>query len=339
MKESLLFDKIDGGKVRCNVCAVRCVIPQGGRGACFTRLNRDGTLYSLIYGRVSSAFLDPIEKKPVYHFLPGSRIFSMGSLGCNFHCPGCQNWEISHESPADSAFGMHPLTPEQAVEEAVRGGARGICWTYNDPTIWLEYTLEGARLAKSRGLYTAYITNGYATPEHLELIAPHLDIWRVDIKGFSRETYKKISGLARFEPVLEMAERAKHHYKLHVECVTNVTPGISDSDETLRGIASWIREKLGPETPWHVTRFVPYLQLSHVPPTPLRTLERAIRIGKEAGLNYVYIGNIPGHPSESTYCPGCGDAVIERSGYSVPRVHLKDGRCPACRTEIPGRWG
>jgi pyruvate formate lyase activating enzyme len=338
VKESVLYDRLPGSKVRCNVCELRCVIPEGRRGACRTRLNRKGTLYTLIYGKVASAFADPIEKKPVYHFRPGTQILSMGTLGCNFRCPGCQNWEISHDSPDEIAGNLRELPPAVAVELAERSGCGAICWTYNDPTIWIEYTFDTALLARRRGLATAYITNGYATREQLDMIAPVLDIWRVDIKGFSRESYKAVAGIARWQAVLEMTARARHLRGLWVECVTNVTPGINDSDEVLRGIARWIRADLGPDTPWHVTRFYPHLELSHVEPTPIVTIERARAIGLEEGLRYVYVGNIPGHPGEDTYCHGCGERVIRRAGFAIAQATLVGGACPRCGTRIPGRF-
>ncbi len=301
-------------------------------------MNEGGTLYTLIYGLTSSVCADPIEKKPLYHFYPGTRILSMGTRGCNFHCPGCQNWEISHDSPDRFGENMERLAPVESVRLAIESGCQGIGWTYNDPTIWLEHTLEAMIEAKRRGLYSAYMTNGYATEEHLELIGPYLSAWRVDIKGFSRESYKKVSGLARFDPVLEMTKLALHRYGMHVECVTNVTPTINDAEDVARGIAGWIAEHLGPLVPWHVTRFHPYLDLSHLPSTPVARLERFCEIGRAEGLKYVYIGNVPGHPWEDTYCHGCGARVVERRGFAVARARLADGRCPECGTRIPGRF-
>jgi pyruvate formate lyase activating enzyme len=338
MRESLLYDRLPGGKVKCNVCAVRCIIPEGDRGACRTRLNEKGTLYTLLYGRTSSVCIDPIEKKPLYHFYPGSTILSMGTRGCNFRCPGCQNWEISHDAPDSLGDNMEDLAPAESARLARRQGCQGIGWTYNDPTIWLEHTLEAMIEAKRLGLYSAFMTNGYATEEQMEMIGPYLTAWRVDIKGFSRESYKKVTGLARWDAVLEMTKLAYHRYKMHVECVTNVTPTINDGEDIAHGIASWIRDQLGPTTPWHVTRFVPYLDLSHLPPTPLGRLERFCEIGREEGLKYVYIGNVPGHPWEDTYCHHCGERVIRRRGFAVAQATLRDGKCPACSTAIPGRF-
>ena len=263
----------------------------------------------------------------------------MGTRGCNFHCPGCQNWEISHDSPDEFGRNMEKIDPAESARLANRLGCQGIGWTYNDPTIWLEHTLEAMIEAKKLGLYSCYMTNGYATEEHLEMIGPYLTAWRVDIKGFSRESYKKVSGLAKFDPVLEMTELAMHKHGMWVECVTNVTPTVNDSEETAHGIASWIRERLGPLTPWHVTRFFPYLDLSHLPPTPIGTMERFCEIGREEGLKYVYMGNVPGHPGEDTYCHGCGEVLIKRRHFAVLQGTLAAGRCPKCGTEIPGRWG
>lgn len=262
----------------------------------------------------------------------------MGTRGCNFKCPGCQNWEISQDSPDEMGENMLDVSPVNSVETAVRQGCQGIGWTYNDPTIWLEHTYEAMVEAKKRGIYSCYMTNGYATPEHMEMIGPYLGAWRVDIKGFSRESYKKISGLARWEPVLEMTKLAKFSYGMWVECVTNVTPTINDGEEVARGIARWIRNELGELTPWHVTRFHPYLDLSHIPPTPIQTLERFYEIGREEGLKYVYLGNVPGHRWEDTYCHSCGKAIIQRRGFAVAQALLSEGKCPFCRTEIPGRF-
>ncbi|MBI2932310.1 MAG: AmmeMemoRadiSam system radical SAM enzyme [Planctomycetes bacterium] len=338
MKASLLTDPLPNHKVRCNVCAVRCIIPEGNRGVCRTRLNRQGTLYTLIYGLTSGACADPIEKKPLFHFYPGTQILSMGTRGCNFRCPGCQNWNISHDAPDEFGRNMEALDPVESARLARKLGCQGIGWTYNDPTIWLEHTLEAMTEAKKLGLYSAYITNGYATPEHMDLIGPYLTAWRVDLKGFSRESYKKISGLARFDPTLEMTKLARHTYDMWVECVTNVTPTVNDDEETAHGIARWIRDSLGPLTPWHVTRFHPYLELSHLPSTPIETLERFVEIAREEGLKYVYVGNVPDHPLEDTYCHGCGMRVIQRRRFAGAKASLVDGKCPKCATQIPGRF-
>lgn len=338
MKECILYDKLPNDKVKCNICQVRCVIREGTRGACYTRINKGGALYTLIYGLTSSVCVDPIEKKPLFHFYPGTQILSMGTRGCNFKCPGCQNWEISHDSPDELGRNMEKMSPLESIDATKQYGCQGIGWTYNDPSIWIEHTLEAAQYAKKEGLYTVYMTNGYSTPEALDEIGPYLTAYRVDIKAFSKESYRKISGLARFEEILDVTKRAKFKWNMHVEMVTNVTPTINDDEGLLRSIARWIKSDLGEFTPWHVTRFYPYLDLSHIPPTPVKTLERAYDIGREEGLKYVYIGNLPGHPYEDTYCHNCGESVIRRRGFAVANATLVSGKCPHCSTQIPGRW-
>jgi pyruvate formate lyase activating enzyme len=335
-KETILYEKTKDGKLRCNVCQRRCEIPEGKTGWCKTSINEKGTLYSLIYGEVSSISVNPIEKKPVFHFHPGSRWLSLGSLGCNFRCPGCQNWEIAHwkgTGPKETEY----MAIEEQIELAQESNCLGISWTFNEPTIWLEYTLDSARLAKSQGLCTNYVTNGYITPEAFEMLAPHLDVWRVDIKGFSEETYMRTGHIKGFRGILDITEKAKHK-GMHVEVVTNVTPGFNDSERELRDIAKWIKSALGPETPWHVTRFYPHLELSHLPPTPIPKLEEAWEIGKEEGLLYVYLGNVPGHRLEHTYCHDCGNLLIERDIFEIISNRITDGRCPECNTRIPGRF-
>ncbi|KAF0246811.1 MAG: radical SAM domain-containing [Planctomycetota bacterium] len=339
MKECLLYEPLPQGNIKCNLCQVRCTVRPGKAGFCNTRLNRDGKLWSLIYGVTSAIAVDPIEKKPINHAYPGTKILSAGTRGCNFHCPGCQNWEISHDKPSEDGSNLEKMSPLESVEMAIREGCDGICWTYNEPTIWFEHTLEAAQEARKRGLYTAYITNGYITPEALKIIAPFLDIYRLDLKAFNRKAYHKISGgLARFDELLAVAEMAKFRYRMHVEVVTNVTPTVNDDDEQLNGMANWIATKLGRETPWHVTRFIPYLDLAHLPATPVKRLEEAHAIGKQHGLEYVYVGNVHGHPLENTYCPKCSATLVDRSGYEISRIRIRDSKCPDCGYPIFGRW-
>lgn len=334
-KESFLYARLAGGKVRCGICQRRCVVPESGRGWCRTRGNEGGRLYSEIYGEVSSVSVNPIEKKPVFHYHPGSRWLSLGSVGCNFRCPGCQNWDIAHWTEGPS--GTEYMAPEEAVSKAKSTGCLGISWTFNEPTLWFEYTFDSARLAKARGLRTNYVTNGFLTEEALGLIAPFLDVYRVDIKGFSETTYERIGNVRKFRGILETARKAKEH-GMHVEVVTNVTPGINDDEGELRGIASWIRETLGPGTPWHVTRFHPHYDLGHLPPTPVSVLEKARLLGKEEGLWYVYLGNVPGHPGENTFCHACGELLIERDLFEIRTCRIREGRCPKCKAVIPGEF-
>ncbi len=335
--ESLLYTKLPSGKVQCQVCLRRCIIEEGKRGFCKTRINEKGRLYSLIYGEVSSFHRAPIEIKPLFHFFPGSFAASFGSLGCNFFCPGCQNWSIAHRDPeagiknGETTF----FSPEEIIELALKNRCQGISFTYNEPTLWLEFTLDCFRLAKSKGLYTNYVTNGSITMEALKLLGPYLDSFRVDIKGFSSETYYKIAKIKNWKEILKVTQQAKEKWGMHVEVVTNIIPTINDRKEELKEIARWIKEHLGEETPWHITRFYPHFKLSHLYPTPVEFLTEVYQIGKEVGLKFVYLGNVPGHPYENTYCPNCGKLVIRRSNFSIQEYHLKDGRCLFCKHPIP----
>jgi pyruvate formate lyase activating enzyme len=334
-KEAYLYDRPEKGKVVCLTCQRRCVISEGKKGWCRTRINEGGRLYSLIYGEISSLSINPIEKKPVYHFYPGSRWLSIGSLGCNFRCPGCQNWDIAHWK--EETMYTEYISPENLVSRAKATECIGISWTFNEPVLWFEYTLDSAKHAKDKGLYTNYVTNGFISQEAFDKIAPFLDVYRVDIKGFSDRTYRRIGHIKRFRGILEIAEKAKK-YGMHVEVVTNIIPGFNDNKTELRDIASWIKNNLGPETPWHVTRFYPHYKLSHLSPTPVSDLEEAWRTGKDEGLWYVYLGNVPGHKWENTYCHRCGKLLIERYVFEIAKNEIKDGRCPECGTLIPGRF-
>ncbi len=334
MKKALLGNSLAEGKVRCSLCRRRCLIEEELRGYCRVRVNSGGKLYSLVYGEVASLSINPIEKKPVFHFFPGSRWLSLGTLGCNFRCPGCQNWELSHADIDGQSTTF--LSPREMVELAQQHNCLGISWTFNEPTLWLEYTLDGAKLAKEQGLYTNYVTNGYMTPEALDLIGPYLDVFRVDVKGFSKAAYYRLANIANFTGVLEITKRAKEKWGMHVEVVTNVTPGYNDDEEQLRGIASWIYRELGEGTPWHATRFYPHLKLAHVEPTPVAILEKALEIGHREGLHYVYIGNVPGHSSENTYCHQCGSLLIQRYCFDILQYNIEGGRCRYCQAVIPG---
>jgi pyruvate formate lyase activating enzyme len=296
--------------------------------------NKDRTLYNLNYAIVSSVAADPIEKKPLFHFFPGTLAFSLGTLGCNFHCKHCQNWEISAVDTKTIQRGCQEMQPQLAVELTKRYGCQGIAWTYNEPTIWFEYTLDSAKLAKKDNLYTVYVTNGYATPEALDTIGPYLDAWRVDIKGFSDSFYRDLAKVPHWREILEVAKRAKDKWNMHIEVVTNVIPTMNDDDEQLEGIANWIRDELGELTPWHVTRFYPHHHLTHLPPTPVSTLEHAYEIGQKAGLKFVYVGNVAGHNSESTVCYSCGKLVVQRFGYQTEVVGLEDSKCKFCGAEL-----
>lgn len=333
MHEAVLYEKLPDSRVRCHTCQWRCRIGLDKFGVCGMYQNQGGTLYNLNYAKVSSVAADPIEKKPLFHFYPGTLAFSLGTLGCNFHCKHCQNWEISTANSSALWHGCREITPQQSIELAKQYRCQGIAWTYNEPAIWLEYTLDSAKLAKENNLYTVYVTNGYATPETLDAIGPYLDAWRVDVKGFSDEFYKKLAKIPRWREVLEITKRAKNKWKMHVEVVTNIIPTMNDDDQ-LEGIANWIRDELGEMTPWHVTRFYPHHQMQHLPPTPLATIERAYEIGQKAGLKFVYAGNVPGHQSESTRCYACGKLSVQRFGYQTSVKGLDGSKCRFCGAEL-----
>lgn len=331
IKEGALYDELPGNKVKCNVCAHRCTIAEGKTGICGTRHNNKGKLYTLIYNTVSSEAIDPIEKKPLYHFLPGTFSYSLGTIGCNFRCMHCQNWNISQVSLEEA--NTKEITPEEAVRRALAAGCSSISWTYNEPAIWHEYTYDSAVLAKKAGLKTIYVTNGYITPEALRRMAPYLDAYRVDIKSFSDEFYKKVCG-ARLAPVLESTKLAKE-LGMHIETITLIIPGRNDSKEELTQIAKWVHDNLGEDTPMHFTRFHPMHKMDHVAATPLSTLEMAHGIAKNEGMRFVYLGNVGGHKYENTFCPRCDSVLIERAGFSVGDVRVKDGKCARCGEGIP----
>lgn len=334
MKEAILYAKLEDEKVRCNLCPRYCVIKKGQAGICKTRVNVDGKLFTLIYAVCSSVAADPIEKKPVFHYYPGSIVLSLGTLGCNFKCIHCQNWHIAHADATQSLQGTQEIPPERLPLLAIQNKCKGVAWTYNEPTIWLEYIVDSARLCKEQGLYTVVVTNGYITSEGLDAIGPYLDVYRVDLKGFNDEVYRKLAKVKSFKPVLESTIRAKEKWGCHVEVVTNVIPTFNDDQAQLEGIARWIKDNLGPKTPWHVTRFVPYLELSYLNPTPVSTLEKARQIGNSEGLEFVYVGNVYGHEGENTYCPGCQRMLIRRIGYTVGKYDVVKGRCPYDGTDL-----
>ena len=323
------------GSVRCGVCAHRCLVRPGRRGICGVRENRDGQLVSLAYGGVVAIGLDPIEKKPLFHVAPGSTAYSIATAGCPFHCAFCQNWEIAQGPRLGLDLPTRSLPPEAVVDEAIRHGAGSIAYTYVEPTIFLEYALDTARIAKDAGLRNLFITDGYATPEAVELLAPVLDAANVDLKSFDDAFYRKVCG-ARLPPVLDSIV-AMRKAGIWLELTTLIIPGRNDNDAELRALTGWIVATLGPETPWHVSRFFPAHRMMDVPATSLATLARAADIGREAGLVHVYVGNAPELGLEDTQCAGCGRLLIERRGYRVHSRLTVDGTCPACGRALAGR--
>jgi pyruvate formate lyase activating enzyme len=334
IKEAMLYEKGEDEKLKCNVCAHHCTIAESRYGICRTRQNRAGKLYTLIYSSVSSAHVDAIEKKPLYHFFPGSLAFSLGTVSCNFKCKHCQNFEISHASVRERDIDAHTvdMSPEEAVRRAKDSGCDSISWTYNEPTIWFEYTYDCARIAKKAGLYTVYVTNGYISEDALNEISPFLDAANVDVKAFSEDFYKNISG-AKLEPVLDTCRRM-YEKKIHLELTYLIIPRHNDTDAEIKNFSSWVVD-LNPSIPVHFSRFYPMHLMLDVPPTPVETLERAHDIAKEAGVEYVYIGNVYGHKYENTFCPECETLLIERKGYNIRKI-ISQPRCPepSCGKEI-----
>lgn len=331
LMEASLFDRLEGKKVQCHVCAHECTIKAGKRGICGVRENRDGTLFSLIYNTVSSEAVDPIEKKPLYHFLPGTKSYSQGTIGCNFRCSHCQNWSIS-QATIDQAY-TREITPDQSVARALNAGCASMSWTYNEPTIWHEFTYDSAKLAHQAGLKTVYVTNGYITEEALRDISPNLDAFRVDIKAFNDEFYRKTCK-AHLHPVLDSSVVARE-LGMHIEVINLIIPGLNDDPGETKSLVEWVRDNLGVQTPIHFTRFYPMYKMEDASPTPVRTLENAWQIAKDAGMEYVYLGNVAGHTYENTFCPKCQALLIDRSGYSIVKNVITENKtCPKCGYKI-----
>jgi pyruvate formate lyase activating enzyme len=336
MKEAQFYEKRDEGAVRCNLCRHRCVIRPGDRGICRVRENRGGTLYSLVYGKPISMNLDPIEKKPLFHFLPGTDSLSIATVGCNFHCDFCQNCEISQVGPNEAIQGRR-VTPEQVVEIAREYRVQSISHTYTEPTIFYEYAYDIAALSAEHGIRNVFVTNGYITEEALRHIRPNLQAMNVDLKGWNEEFYREVVG-AKLGEVLESLKLIKK-LGIWLEVTTLIVPGWSDSDEQFREIAAFIRDELGDGTPWHISRFHPHHKFRDTPMTPVERLESALQIGRESGLKYIYVGNVPGHDGEHTVCPKCGTTVLKRWGFTISENLLtEEGRCPTCGERIEGVW-
>jgi len=334
MKEAILYEKLEDRRVRCNLCAHRCSIKEGRRGVCGVRENHEGTLYSLVYARPISMAVDPVEKKPLFHFYPGSTAFSIATLGCNFRCRFCQNADISQWPRERGTIVGEHVPPEVVVREARKHRCRSISYTYTEPTVFTEYAYDIAVLARREGIANVYVTNGYMTPEMLDHFYPYLDAANVDLKSFRDDFYKEQCG-AKLQPVLDSLKKMVQQ-GTWVEVTTLIIPGLNDSDEELGEIARFIAQELGPDCPWHVSRFIPHYHMTDRPPTPVQTLHRARELGHEAGLRYVYEGNVPGAGGEDTHCPQCGQIVIRRYGFYVQETALREGRCTHCGAAIAG---
>jgi pyruvate formate lyase activating enzyme len=333
MKEAMCYEKRENDEVRCHLCCHNCLIKKGQRGICAVRENREGTLNSLVYGKVISMNIDPIEKKPLFHFLPGSSSFSIATVGCNFRCKHCQNYDIS-QFPRERRFEIpgRDMTPAQIVDAAVQNGCESISYTYTEPTIFFEFAYDCARLAHQKGIKNVFVSNGYTGAAATRIIAPYLDANNIDLKG-SDTFYREICG-ARLQPVRDTIRLMKE-LGVWVEVTTLIIPGHNDSDSDLADIAAFIAS-VDPAIPWHVSQFHPTYKLLDAPITPVATLRRARETGFRAGLKYVYEGNVPGEGGENTYCPSCRRLLVKRFGYRILENHLSEGKCPDCRTTING---
>lgn len=332
MQEALFYKKLNDNKVECLLCNHNCLIPLGKRGICQVRENQAGKLYSLVYGKVIAANLDPIEKKPLFHFYPASLAYSIASLGCNFRCLNCQNWSISQGQDLISKQ-EESFTAQDIIEAARAFKAKSIAYTYTEPTVFYEYVLDIAKLAKDRGLKSVFISNGYITEEPLRKIAPYLDAANIDLKGISEDFYQKVCG-AKLKPVLDSI---KLFYQLGIwlEITTLLIPGYNDSIEDLEKIAKFIKN-IDKSIPWHISAFHPDYKMKNIKPTSLEVMKQALAIGKKIGLDYVYQGNVG--QGENTYCPKCNKLLIERRGFLVNKNNIQNNNCPFCGQIIQGRW-
>lgn len=333
--KAYLFEQSDEQEVRCSLCHHRCNIKPSRRGICQVRRNEAGELKTSVYGKLIARHVDPIEKKPLFHFLPGSRSYSIATVGCNFRCTFCQNAEIAQmPRDRDGQVVGSACSPEAVAIDALHEKCRSIAYTYTEPTVYFEFALDTARFAHARGIKNVFVTNGYMTAEALDMAAPYLDAANVDLKAFTEDFYKKQCG-ARLAPVKATLRKMKA-MGIWVEVTTLIIPGLNDDPGELRRLAEFLVGELGPETPWHISRFHPTYRLTDRPVTPVATLRRAREIGLRAGLYYVYTGNVPGEDGENTICPQCGTKLIERWGFTIQNNRIVDAHCPQCSTPVHG---
>ncbi len=335
LHRALLYRQ-DKESLVCELCAHKCLLKEGKRGICGVRQNRGGTLYSLVYGQLVAEHIDPIEKKPLFHFLPGSLSYSISTVGCNFHCRHCQNSSISQAfHMSEDEMAGNERSPEQVVDAATSSGCSSISYTYVEPTVFFEFAYDCCVLAGQRGIGNVFVSNGYMSEKATRMLAPVLDAINIDIKAFSEEFYKKICG-AKLYPVLETVRLMKE-LGVWVEVTTLVIPGLNDSDGELRQIAEFIGS-VDPDIPWHVTAFYPTYKMTDRRPTPVSSLRKARKIGLECGLHYVYEGNVPGEGGENTFCPSCKGEIIRRFGFNIRANSIGKSRCPHCSSKIDGVW-
>jgi pyruvate formate lyase activating enzyme len=332
LHEAFLYERQQEGKVKCCLCARRCLINDGATGFCLVRKNQGGTLYTLNYGKAVSAGVDPISKKPLSHFNPGALVMSIAAAGCNFRCQFCDNWMISQDNEAPG----NPLPPEEVVKAAINAGCQGISYTYTEPTVFMEYAYDTAKLAREKGLFNTFVTNGYMTPEAARKIGPYLDAATVDFKGAADpDFYRTVMAVPNVKHIYESLKELKLQ-GVHIELTNLVVPKSGDSPERLRELAKWIQNYLGPDTPFHLLRFHPEYKMTTIPATSVQQMEQAYLTAKNQGLNYVYIGNVSGHPGENTVCPNCDTPVIKRNSFEITHWNLtEDMHCPVCGHAIP----
>lgn len=334
LEEARYYEKLPDGDVRCLLCPKGCLIQQGKRGACGVRENRKGALFSLVYGRPCAIHLDPIEKKPFFHVLPGTQSFSLATVGCNLDCKFCQNWQISQSKPEDVKTSYY--SAETLADRALSVGARSIAYTYGEPVVFSEYVQAIASAGRERRLASVVVSNGFINKEPLTDLCGLVEAIKVDLKSFENEYYRDICN-AELKPVLDSIELIRKS-NVWLELVYLMVPTLNDDPEDIRRMARWLRSDIGKDVPIHFSRFYPQYQLANLPPTPVSSLERAYDICREEGLEYVYIGNVPGHETESTHCPSCSKVVIERRGYSIGAIDVREGLCRFCGHQIPGIW-
>lgn len=333
LREALLYEKLADSQVRCHLCNHRCKILPSYRGICGVRENREGTLYSLVYGLVIAEHIDPIEKKPLFHVLPGSKSYSIATVGCNFRCTFCQNHEISQVRMRKDMIVGRETTPEEIVSRALASGCETIAYTYTEPTIYFEYAYDCCRLAHAKSIKNVFVSNGYMTEEAIDMIAPYLDGANIDLKAYTEAFYKRECG-ASLKPVLDTLQHMKER-GIWLEITTLLIPTLNDDPAELKQLADFIHT-LGPETPWHLSRFHPCYEVTDISPTPVSTIHQAVKVGKEAGLRYVYSGNVPGDEGEKTFCHQCGQPLIDRVGFFIRENLLQQGACPRCQTPLAG---
>jgi len=332
--EARYYQKLGGSAVQCKLCPRECVVAPGNRGYCRVRENRGGTYYSLSHSRIVAAHIDPIEKKPFFHFLPGSLAFSVATPGCNVNCKFCQNWEISQPRP-EELRSVH-VPPKELAERAKASGCPLLAYTYTEPVVFNEYVVDAAEAGHAVGLRSGVVSNGFIQQEPLKRLCQNVDAIKTDVKAFSEKYYREVVR-GELKPVLDTVVTVRKHGRWS-EIVYLVVPTLNDSDAEFRGLARWIKSEVGADIPVHFTRFHPLYLLTNLPPTPVETLERAKAVADAEGLQYVYIGNVPGHPGENTYCPKCRRLLIERAGFTIRQLHVRKGQCEYCHQAIPGVW-